>query len=387
MKKLLGLLLGMLFFYTPLYSQSKIGSQILRAVTKKLPIEKMKTEFPWKLGEVRPFVAFPDFGVYKKGLSSYEYAVNLDWKPIDGRALISLSGKDIAKTLTSSGRAQVSDIYQTREYLQLLDIFKRDYSHFANRLEEQGVLVGKLDPQDKIHYFSKDGITWHPSDKEEMVLAVADGYYVQVHFTPNEEIEKVLFSVKKDFPSFEFYNKDLFREMDRSLAMGMTIKEEGNYVVVSIPQEYATKIEIGDTGRTLSQFQSYAAEAQIVTANPVTRTYSWERATPAGKERLIPGWTPLSEETSGLIIPRRQGSAVGDEKYQNGSLEELNDWFMQAKRAVSPQQLSKMARTPVRLVYTEGVFLVKDGRGQLHDLANLNDIIQRAIFENNVRWK
>lgn len=226
-------------------------------------------------------------------------------------------------------------------------------------------IVIRTNPKTKEKYFSLDKVYWSKADPV-MAQAVQNGHFV--HFMEDGSWH---YSPYKGGPEFEFYDKKLFKELNRSKELGLSVVETEGYVAVQWPADLLETPFVWSA-------PTFAEEVVLKDISPysfVSHTHVQWLRNEAGKvisERYI----PLDESVGGLGFAKVEGGVAGSLKADARSLREMNDWFASFKELAA--KIQPYRQYHIRIVYDSPAkkFLIQDARGGMHTPEKLGEVIK-----------
>lgn len=248
----------------------------------------------------------------------------------------------------------------------------------ASKLDAQGVILKKLEADAPAsHAFSTDGISWYAAD-EMLVKAVKEGRPVRFGA---DGIGR--FSLYKNGPEFEFYDEQLFKELDRSLELGLDVVSRNKYVSVQFPKEFSeTEIVFLTDNMYYDELRQIKDIIPLKGLNPQSvASYihvMWIRNEAGLVES--PLYAPSEVAEWGLDISKRQGGAVETIINNGQSVKDLNDWFA-AFKEVATKLKPYEGRLNIRMVYARTIkngnkFMLQDSKGALHEVGELEAVVR-----------
>lgn len=257
-------------------------------------------------------------------------------------------------------------IQENQAYRGLVQEWGERNKSLAEQLDFRGVILTKLPSNGKmVDAFSADGVTWFEAD-DMLVKAVKDSRFVRI----DEASGAVRFSLYKDGPEFEFYDEQLFKELDRSRELGMNIINRNGYVTVQFPKEFAeTEIMFGGEVRQLQEISTnYMASYKHVV---------WIRNSEGKIESAL--YTPQEVVEPGMYISKKQGGFVETIGVDGQSVKELNDWYASFKDlAAKLKPYEGRFNIHISLDATGGFrqLMLRDSRGVLHEPKDFEAVIR-----------
>lgn len=284
----------------------------------------------------------------------YAHGVQKEVLSVIKASRISIKTPSLFTRVTAAVRGQ-TPAWRRLQRLQRIQAYQGSVTEWrarnkslAEQLDFRGVILTKLPKQGKmVDAFSADGVTWFEADNM-VVQAVKDRRFIRTD-EPNGE---VYFSPYKDGPEFKFYDERLFKELDRSRELGISIVKGGlagswhDWVGI-MPEDVANvKVFLGDP----AQFRPGA----VVSAEPWGETIL-SRAPAFSLSSSSPTETDLAQIAK-----------------LNDSLSELAE--------LGKQVGALEKRFNIGVVFNPGrtseAVLIQDSRGMLHSPKDLKAVIQ-----------
>lgn len=212
----------------------------------------------------------------------------------------------------------------------------------AEELDFRGVIVTSLPNDGKmVDTFSADGKTWYAAD-DMLVNAVKDGRFVRF----DETSGSAWFAPYKGGPEFEFYDEQLFKELDRSRELGIHI----------VPGEQAGSWHdwVGIMPKDIPNVKVFEGEPSLFV--------------PGAQVTAVPWSNTVLSYGPGFSFETKAGSEINVEE-----IVRVNNWL--AEYRVFGE---KAASFNIGVVYApgKGQILIQDSRGVLHDPKDLDAVIQ-----------
>lgn len=202
---------------------------------------------------------------------------------------------------------------------------------------------------------SFDGFRWYEED--EMVLAaILAGRPVQVG--AGGELKVFLY---KDGPWLNFYDEEMFKELDRSRALGFELVERKGYVLVRLPKEFENTLVVQ---KILMKTYKPISLKQLDLYDFVPyfgRTYR--------EHPLFTPWEENDSRVGGVAVSKIQNGYVDEYCTFSPSIKILNDWyegFASLAKQIKPYE-GKLNLSVFFQCNEEGLtFRIQDSRGILY---------------------
>lgn len=216
----------------------------------------------------------------------------------------------------------------------------------AEELDFRGVIVTSLPNDGKmVDAFSADGKTWYAAD-DMLVNAVKDGRFVRF----DEASGEAWFSPYKDGPEFEFYDEQLFKELDRSRELGIHI----------VPGEQAGSWHdwVGIMPKDIPNIKVFEGDPSLFV--------------PGAQVTGVPWRNSVLSYGPGFSFETKAGSEINMEE-----IARVNNWLAEY-RALGEKAASFKGRFNIGVVYApgKGQILIQDSRGVLHEPKDFDAVIQ-----------